>query len=247
MCNKKTIFTLSLIAIPLVACLAQSDSYAIYRAYIEKDMESWRQVIDRRRNIENPSKEYMEETINYEYGFVAWCLADLGKTRDLAQEYLDYAVEDLELYEDMDSCRESRVMAYKSAFIAYEMKLHPMRTPFIGVKSVKLSREAVQADSTDYFAYIQRGNVLYYLPALFGGSKKTAIETYKQARDIMQSEFDSKARHNWLYLNLWLTIADACKGLRDYAQVKTCYDSVLKIAPDFDWVRDDLYGNLPSE
>lgn len=224
--------------------LAQDDSYLVYRAYIEKDMESWRQIIDRRRNIENPSKEYMEETINYEYGFVAWSLANLDENRNLAQKYLEYAFEDMEKYEEMDG-EESRLSAYKSAFIAYDMKLHPMKAPFIGLKSVKLSKDAVNADGEDFFAYIQRGNVLYYLPVVFGGSKQAAIETYCKAREIMQSDFDNKARHNWLYLNLWLTLADAYKGLRDYAQVKTCYDSVLQIAPDFAWVRDSLYKSLP--
>lgn len=226
-----------------MAQVADNDAFAVYRAYIDKDMDAWQSVIDRRRQVGNPSAEYLEETINYEYGFVAWCLADLDKHRDRAKKYWNYAAEDLEKYKCIGGA-ESRIHAYISAFTAYDMKIHPMKVPFIGMKSVKASKDAIKADSTDFFVYIQNGNVLYYLPKMLGGSKEEAIESYKKAWKIMQADYDNKARHNWLYLNLLLTIADAYKGMKFYGQVQSYYDSVLNIAPDFEWVKNCLYPSL---
>lgn len=225
---------------------ALTDDQIVHRAYIEKDMDSWQGVVDRRRAKEDPSAEYLEKTINFEYGFVAWALSKLDEEKQRAKTYLAYAREDLERYAAMDDCRRSRAEAYESAFVAYDIKLNPMKAPFTGLKSLKAGKNAVKSDSLDYFAHIQQGNVQYYMPKMFGGSRKKAIESYKTAWSLMQSNFDREGRYNWMYLNLLLTIGDAYKGLKDYDSVRVMYDSVLNLAPDFKWVRDELYPNLPK-
>ncbi len=229
----------------ILPSFAQNDGYSIYKAYVDKDMDLWQNVINERRAKENPSVDYLQETLNFEYGFVAWSLSKSDKSDGISQKYLDYANADLKKYESMNGAIRSRVAAYRSAFLAYEMKLHPFMATFIGVKCIKLSKEAVEVDSCDYFAYIQRGNVLYYLPQALGGSKDQAIKSYEKARKIMQKNFDLNARNNWLYLNLLLTLANAYKEKHDFKTVKTYYDSVLAIAPDFEYVKE-LYKSLPD-
>mgnify|MGYP002513943532 CR=1 FL=1 len=78
--------------------------------------------------------------------------------------------------------------AYNAAFVAYEIGITPFKAPFIGLKCMKYGETAVKQDSTNYFALIQYGNIMNYMPKAFGGSKDKALVYYKKAREIMRKD-----------------------------------------------------------
>lgn len=216
----------------------------IYKCYIERDMVTWRGVVDSLRALPNQSLVMREQSLNYLYGYVAWTLSVLDTHRDVSKQYLQYAFDDLDEYERLGG-RKARVEAYRSAFVAFDMKLHPMKIPFIGLKSVNNAKQALKSDSLDYFPKIQYGNVMYYMPQGLGGSKIRAIESYKTAQIIMERQ--NVWKNNWMYMNLLLTIADAFKGMELYDDVQEYYDKVLEVEPSFVWVRDTLVPNLKKK
>lgn len=225
-----------LFAALLLPALASARQEKVYQAYVEKDMDVWREVIDSMRRIQDPSLEQRENIVNFEYGYVAWALSCMETHKKEAQKYLTQGYADLSAYEKAGGAK-ARVAAYRSAFIAYDMKLHPAKIPFVGLKSISDAKTALKHDPSDFFPKIQYGNVMYYLPAGLGGSKAEALVSYKQALLIMERQ--GQTRH-WMYLNLLLTLAEIYKSKGQYQVVQAYYDKILRHEPGFTWVRDSL-------
>jgi tetratricopeptide (TPR) repeat protein len=102
---------------------------------------------------------------------------------------------------------------------------------------------AIEHDKENPYGYIQYGNSQFYMPAVFGGSKKVALQYFKTAEKLMESD-QEKIKENWNYLNLLAFIAITYTEINDYAMAKAYYDKILKIEPDFLWVKDELYPAL---
>ena len=49
---------------------------------------------------------------------------------------------------------------------------------------------------------------------------------------------------DWNYLSLLSMIAKTYTELKDFNQAKSYYEKILKIEPDFLWVKNELYPDL---
>ena len=58
---------------------AMSPKKSIYKAYIGADMQLWRMVIDSLHTKSNKTIEQEIELLNYEYGYIGWCLSQKKK------------------------------------------------------------------------------------------------------------------------------------------------------------------------
>ena len=101
----------------------------------------------------------------------------------------------------------------------------------------------ISLDPNDFFGYIQAGNVQFHAPPLFGGSKQEALTNYLKAKVLMEKDTITM-RDDWNYLSLLSSIAENYKAINDNAHAKLVYEEILKIEPDFKWVRDELYPKL---
>ncbi|MFC2604997.1 MAG: hypothetical protein ACFN20_04720, partial [Bacteroidota bacterium] len=63
-----------------------SPKKSIYKAYIGADMQLWRMVIDSLHAKSNKTIEQEIELLNYEYGYIGWCLSQ--KKKQVAETYL---------------------------------------------------------------------------------------------------------------------------------------------------------------
>ena len=152
-----------------------------------------------------------------------------------AEKYLSVAKENLsELIDEFGKTSSSN--AFNAAFVAYDISLNPIKAPFIGLKCMKYGETAVKQDSLNYFALIQYGNIMNYMPEAFGGSKDKALEYYKKAKVIMSRD-EALYKNNWLYMNLILTIADIYKGKKDYESTKQYYLEALELEPGYEFVK----------
>lgn len=221
--------------------VAQTTAHQIYNCYVQRDMQTWKKIIDKLETIAQPTVEQRLEVLNYEYGYIAWRLSKDYKNKEEADQYLAKAYQNLRSL-PQEAQYKALVAAYEGAFIGYQIAISPVKAPFIGMKSLKYVKEAVQADSVNYFAHIQYGNVMYYIPGMFGGSRTKAIEHYNKAKKIMQGQ--GVHQNNWLYMNLLLTLADAYKKDNNWQQVKACYDEALRLQPHYPYITEQLYPTL---
>jgi hypothetical protein len=220
--------------------LQASNKMDIYQAYIINDMKAWEKKIVEMNLQNGKSNEFIMELVNYQYGYIAWCIGN--DKDDAAEKYLDLAEKNLSILEKA-VYKLSLVNSYKSAFYGYRIGLNKFRAPFIGPKSVECAKLAIKLDDKNPYGYIQYGNSQYYMPTVFGGSKSVALEYYQKAEKLMELD-ENQIKNDWNYLSLLSIIAQAHTALKDYGSAKYYYDKILKIEPNFLWVKNELYPQL---
>ena len=217
-----------------------SNKSKVYKAYISNDMPSWKIVIDEMNRQPAKSNEFRLELLNYQYGYIAWCIGN--KQKKQAENYLELGQKNIEFLEKL-SYKPSVINSYKSAFYGFSIGLNVLKAPFIGPKSVECAKLAITQDASNPMGYIQYGNSQYYMPPLFGGSKSVALSYFLKAEQLMEKKHD-QVKENWNYLSLLTIIAKAHTELNEKAKAKACYSKILKIEPEFLWVKNELYPEI---
>ncbi|MCX6262504.1 MAG: hypothetical protein NTY95_17020 [Bacteroidia bacterium] len=212
----------------------------IYFAYIHNRMNLWKNVIVQMDAIPDKSNELLLELVNYQYGYIGYCIG--FDKKEEAKKHLVLAQRNVEILEKRKN-KLSVINSYKGAFYGFRIGLNPVSAPVNGFKSIDCAKRALKLDPAHYFGYVQYGNMKFYMPSALGGSKKEALEYYLKAKDIVEKdpEFISG---NWNYMSLLVVIGQTYTYLKDYASAQKVYDNILKIEPGFLYVKDDLYPKL---
>jgi len=200
----------------------------------------WKSIIDQLNDQPDKSNELRIELLNYQYGYIGWCLGNNHK--DKAVVYLKLAEENVKSLE-AKKYDLSLINGYKSALYGFRIALSKFSAPFNGPKSSDCAKLAVKLDSNQPFGYIQLGNVKFHSPSLMGGSKSEAIGFYLKAKAMMEKK-DRETLGDWNYLSLMVTIAQAYESMNDNINAKLMYEEILKFEPGFTWVRNELYPHL---
>jgi len=212
----------------------------VYYAYVNNRMEKWKSVIDRMNLIENKSDELLHELVNYQYGYIGYCIGFDKKSE--AKKYLHLAEQNIEILEK-NNYDLSVINAYKCAFYGFRIGLNKLSAPINGLKSLEHGRTALEIDKNNYFAWIQYGNIQFYMPAAFGGSKKEGIEYFIKAKELLEKNPDDLVE-NWNYLSLMVLIGQSYTYIDEPDSALAIYEDILKLEPDFLYVKDELYPDL---
>jgi hypothetical protein len=129
------------------------------------------------------------------------------------------------------------MQAYESAYLGFQIGLARLKAPRLGPKSLDAAKQSVANDDQNALGYIQLGNIDYFMPPLFGGSKERAIEHYRHAERLMAPT----SKGDWNYLALLVQLATAYEETKNIAMADSIYRKSLSVAPGFSWVRDELY------
>ena len=121
-----------------------------------------------------------------------------------------------------------------------------MKAPFLGPKSINAAKQSMEENSANPYGFIQYANAQFYMPPIFGGSKKEALKYYLQAQNIMEED-TIELHKNWNYLSLLTNMAEAYTEIKEYENAEKYYKQILKIEPNFLWVKDELYPNFIKE
>ncbi|MBN2666036.1 MAG: hypothetical protein JXR67_05965 [Bacteroidales bacterium] len=212
----------------------------IYSAYINNRMELWKSVIDRMSSQPGKSDEFILELLNYQYGYIGYCIG--FDKKDEARVYLNIAQKNLDLLEKK-KYNPGVINAYRSAFYGFRIGLNPVTAPINGLRSIDCAKTAIKLDPDHYLGYVQQGNIQFYMPSTFGGSKKEALQHYLKARELLEKE-PGAVTGNWNYLSLLVVIGQTHTYLKDYSSAQKVYDFIMRTEPAFTFVRDDLYPKL---
>ncbi len=209
----------------------------IYQAYIGNYMNRWQNIIDKMEQEKVNEKDFLSQLVNYQYGYIGWCIGN--DKDDLAREYLDKAEKNLDLLSKQNA-NPSTIHAYESAFYGFKIGLSRIRAPFYGPRSIRHAEQAIELDANNPLGHIQYGNSQFYMPSVFGGSKKEAISHFQKAEELMEQHPEA-LKNNWNYLSLLTLIAQSFEEMEQYDKAEDYYRKILKIEPDFSWVKDELY------
>ncbi len=242
--KKTSIFLLILLA--LLPLTSQGQPLAryqdqIYQSYITGEISSWESTLWRIEKLyqQQPSAEVLYNLLLTRYGITGYYLGNGQK--DKAREQINAAQQELELLERHEDYK-SRRLALRGAFLGFRIALSPIRSVVLGPRSMNAVDEALQADPGNPTAHLEKGNVLYYAPGMFGGSKEKAIEHYQKALQLMEQQ--QNAAHRWLALSTRVALAKAYEETGDPQRAIEILQETLTIEPRFQWVKNELLPQL---
>lgn len=212
----------------------------IYSAYINSKMDQWKGVIERIEAVPDKDDKLLLELVEYQYGYIGYCLG--FDKKDEARKFLGMAQKNLDILEKR-KYKLSVVNSYRSAFYGFRIGLNPITAPVNGLRSIEFAKNALKLDPGHFLGYVQQGNIQFYMPAAFGGSKKEALEYFLKARELIEKDPGSVSG-NWNYMSLLILIGQTYTYLKDYPSAKRIYEEILKTEPGFLYVKEDLYPKL---
>jgi tetratricopeptide (TPR) repeat protein len=206
-------------------------------------MEKWKSIIDEMEGTKNSNAGFLLELVNFQYGYIGYCLGN-DKMKE-AEKYLDLAEENLDELEKAGG-ESSQISAYRSAFYGFSIGLNKMKAPFLGPKSVKYAKQAMEQNPENPMGYIQYANNQFYMPPVFGGSKEEAVKHFKKAEQLMEKH-QKELKSDWNYLSLLALIGQSYSEMKEYKNAMEYYEKALKIEPGFSWVKKELMPQLQEK
>lgn len=210
---------------------------SIYTTFISREMYKWGSIINAIETNNPPTTlEQKLELIDYYYGFIGYLIGK--KQLETAEKYVNKG-DKLIAQVLKESPKNATAYSYKGSFIGYRIAISKFKAIFLGPESAANVNKAYQLDPQNIQAIIDKGNILYYAPSLFGGDKTEALKFYLKGAKLIENNKDTY--QNWAYLNLLTIIALAYEKTDQPQHAKLIYDKILRQEPNFYWVKVDLY------
>jgi tetratricopeptide (TPR) repeat protein len=237
-----------LIILALFSTKAKSSSidYAskLYNSYLTGEMGIWVDVIEdlsyeyEQNQNQNQNNSTLYSLIQTQYGYIGYLIGI--KDYRMAKRYLANAEANVEKLLQQEP-KKADALAFKAAFLAYHIAINPFRAPFIGPKSMAMIDDALALNGNALQALLEKANASHYAPSMFGGNPVEAVKYYTKAIEIFEKKNGGEPPKSWLYLNAYAQLALAFEKANLTANASRTYKRILSIAPNFKWVKDELY------
>ena len=238
------IFLALLLVVPLTVSGQASYSQRLYESFVDDRMELWKGILaDMNRDFnrqEDPGLLY-ELCFTY-YGYIGYLISI--EEDKAARLMLNEAMKKTELLEAIYGERPD-VLALQGAMIGYRIYISKFTSMYLGPRALKYITRAYEASDTCFNCSLEMGNMKYYTPKIFGGSKEEAVPYYERAVQLLETSSLKKDRH-WLYMNSVLLLADAYTSTDRKASACRLYEKLLEYEPRARWIRERLYSKCPQ-
>ncbi len=240
----KHVLTLSLL-LSFLALNAQEYKSEIYQAYMLEKMDHWRDLMTQmEQDFQRTSDPVLlYDLLEAEYGYTGWLVS--VKRKKEAEEILLSAKRHMALLTELGQ-DDARMYSLKGAFYGFQIMLEPARAPKLGRLSMEANEIALELDSEEPQVWLERANMDYYKPKIFGGSKKRAVPSYEKAVELFESSAE-RSRENWVYMNCLAGLGIAYENTRKFTEAGKVYRKILKLEPSFKWVREELYPHFQEK
>jgi tetratricopeptide (TPR) repeat protein len=227
------------------ALQAQDYQSAIYQAYLLEQMDEWKVLMNQmEQEFQRTSdSELLYQLLEAEYGYMGW-LVSLKRKKE-AEALYQSAERHMDLLRER-GLEDARVFSLKGAFYGYQILLTPLKAPSLGNKSMDANDRAMELDPEEPQVWLEKANMDYYRPAVFGGSKKKAVPMYEKAVELFERS-PERIRENWVYLNCLAGLAIAYENTRKISEAGRLYRKILEIEPSFNLVKEDLYPQFQEK
>lgn len=212
----------------------------LYESYKSGNMEVWVDVIESLQKdygINNDNATLLS-LIQAQYGYIGYLIGI--KDNKKARQYLGQA----ERYADnfiVKQPNNADALALRAALMAYQIGLSPYKAPFIGPKSMTAINQSLELNPNSPQALLEKANSAHYAPSMFGGNPVEAVKYYTKCIAALEQQNGGVEPKIWIYLNAYAQLALAQEKARQIENAKRTYLHILKIAPDFKWVANELY------
>jgi len=229
----------------LLAVNAQEYRSDIYQAYLHEQMDLWKDLMMQMEQdyLLTSDPVLLYDLLEAEYGYTGWLVS--VKRKKEAEEVLQNAQRHMALLGEL-GLDNARVYSLKGAFYGFQIMLEPVRAPKLGRLSMEANDNALKLDPEEPQVWLERANIDYYRPAIFGGSKKKAVPKYEKAVELFESSH-GRTRENWVYMNCLAALGVAYEKTRKFSEAGRVYRKILELEPSFKWVGEDLYPRFQEK
>ena len=227
------------ILMSFLAVNAQDYRTALYQSYLMEEMDTWKEIIEEMEEeyLRTSDMDLLFDMLETEYGYMGW-LVSVKKKKE-AEEVLRNAERHMDIL-TQPGRDNARFYSLKGAFYGYQILLDPLKAPSLGKKSMEANEKAMELDQKEPQVWLEKANMDYYRPAVFGGSKRKAVPNYEKAVELFEAS-PERTRENWVYLNCLAGLAVAYENTRKHSEAGEVYRKILKLEPSFKLVKEDLY------
>jgi len=230
---------ISLMLLISTGAIAQDYQALIYDAYLGGRMDLWKKAMEQMAGEVEATGDLsmLYDLTETQYGYIGYCLS--VKQKKEAEEVLGLAERQAALLLEKQ-VNNPRVYSLMGEFYGFRIQLQPLRIPYFGKKSEEANSRALELDPGEPQAWMGRGNIAFYKPAIFGGSKNEAVHHYEKAVRLYEAS-PGRTRQNWVYLNCLAGLGIAYEETGQVENAGKVYEKLLRLEPSFKWIRDELY------
>ena len=222
------------IAMPTTTLDAQTDlKTETYTAYILNDVKRWENLTRRcEQQTDTTDIASLMSLVHCYYGYTMMLVEQ--KQHDAVERNIARA----ERYIAIVLAKEpnnAEAIDYSGVFTSYAVSLNRLKAPTLGKRSRRLIDRALSIDSNNPRILFDKGNSLFYPPAIFGGDKRQALKYYRRAIELIEQQ--GATSRNWIYLKLLLLEARCYQATGRHAEARKLYERLLDREPNFKIVR----------
>lgn len=231
--------------VSFLAANAQEYKSELYQSYLLEKMDHWKELLVQMENdfkmTSDPKLLY--DLLEAEYGYTGWLVS--VKRKEEAEEVLKSAQGHIGKLTEL-GLDNARVYSLKGAFYGFQIMLEPARAPKLGRLSMEANETALELDPEEAQVWLERANMEYYRPVVFGGSKRKAVPMYERAVELFESS-PERTIENWVYLNCLAGLGIAYENTRKFSEAGNVYRKLLRLEPSYKWVKEELYPQFQEK
>jgi hypothetical protein len=177
-----------------------------------------------------------KQTSGFEQALAFYRLAitqNLTAQAEEALQSLDLAMAELESITKLNQ-NDDEAWALLAQVYGLKIAYQPMKAAYYGPKSGRALASALAINNENPRAYLVKGISSYNTPAMFGGSKPSALEAFNQSITLYSQDNSTKA---WGHaeVHIWRGLANL--SLNKKEQALADWHAALAIEPNYDWAK----------
>lgn len=226
--NNLIIITLVLWMINIFPVLGQDPACFFHETYANGNLDGWesRIILMERQHAGNDEK--LMEALVARYGFIGYLLGEKQNSR--AKKILDDTEKRLDdLLEKYPG--NAKLLAVRAGLTGFRIGLSPLRAPVLGQRNVDAWEAALKNNPGEPMGWIEKGNSLFYRPAMFGGDKVQAEAAFRKAAELLKP-----APCNWISAFIQVRLYEACKANGKKAEAESILKKLQEKPGQFRWV-----------
>lgn len=214
----------------------------VYESYLTDNRQLWRQSIQE-LNAAFKASAYTDGKVLFEltlaqYGLMGALYGD--KPRDDAALYrmIDQAAASAERLLKFPKY-QADAHGFLGAILAMRVGLSPMKAIYLGSKSEGHLKKAILQAPNNPTGWVEKGNLRFHSPAIFGGSNQEAIYCFEKAVKLFDQQPELR-ENNWLYLHAMVWLGQAYEKAGQKEKAIAVYEKAIAFENRFTWVKEEL-------
>lgn len=209
-----------------------------YNLYLSGNMNMWDSVVDS-LYLQRLTPGEEKTLLTAEYGLIGYYLSQSQK--DEASDVIEHFERRLQKLMGREP-KNATLHALDAALTGYKIGMKPWIAPFVNSEHHEQIANAFKYSVNEPLPFVEKANSLYFRPSIVGGDKEEAKKMYEQAFSILRNE----KQCNWLYLYVGSWLGQVYTKMDEPQKSKQIYLELLEVAPDFQYVKEELLPQLES-